>query len=315
MSATTSNPAIAKVMFSSASDDWATPQSFYDELDAEFGFTVDACSSTANHKAPRFFALDHPDPDRRDGLAGDWAADALTHGGAVWLNPVYGRTIGAWMAKAAATARAGVTVVCLVPARTDTRWFHDHVLAEGAEVRFVRGRLKFGTATTGAPFASLVVIYRGQSSADDPGAAGPDGDVEDVLELGDRDQVRPGAAGQQVLDRRARQVRVPAGRRQAAALERHPEVERHAAGVARRDRSPGPHPAVGELAVNVVGRHPLHTTSPGHDAHATSPAAPLAQATQNFTEDLLRVPAETGILCTGSRSNTCSKALAEDLHA
>ncbi|WP_330473518.1 DNA N-6-adenine-methyltransferase [Terrabacter sp. C0L_2] len=207
MSATTSNPAIAKVMFSSASDDWATPQAFYDALDAEFGFILDACSSTTNHKAPHFFALDHPDPDRRDGLAGDWAADARTHQGAVWLNPVYGRTIGDWMAKAAATARAGATVVCLVPARTDTRWFHDHVLAEGAEVRYVRGRLKFGSATTGAPFASLVIIYRGASSvgaAEESSAevvaTRPQGDVQDVLESGDRDEVRPGSAAHQVVD-------------------------------------------------------------------------------------------------------------------
>lgn len=175
MSATTANPAIARVMFSSASDDWATPQSFYDELDAEFGFVVDACSSATNHKSPHFFALDHPDADRRDGLAGDWAGDALAHGGAVWLNPVYGRTIGAWMAKAAQTAREGVTVVCLVPARTDTRWFHDHVLAEGAEVRFVRGRLKFGNATAGAPFASLVIVYRGHAAGDCAGASATDG--------------------------------------------------------------------------------------------------------------------------------------------
>lgn len=137
---------------------------------------MDACSSTTNHKAPQFFALDHPDPTRRDGLAGDWATDALAAGGAVWMNPVYGRTIGAWMAKAAETARAGATVVCLVPARTDTRWFHDHVLAEGAEVRYVRGRLKFGDATTGAPFASLVVMYRGRPSGEDVGTTGPDGD-------------------------------------------------------------------------------------------------------------------------------------------
>ena len=205
MSATTSNPAIAKVMFSSASDDWATPQGFYDALDAEFGFVLDACSSTTNHKAPHFFALDHPEPERRDGLAGDWAADARSHQGAVWLNPVYGRTIGDWMAKAAETARGGATVVCLVPARTDTRWFHDHVLAEGAEVRYVRGRLKFGSATTGAPFASLVVIYRGHptvQAAEEPSAevvtARPQHEVQDVLELGDGDGVRPGPSSDQV---------------------------------------------------------------------------------------------------------------------
>ena len=166
--ASTPNPHPRKALFSSASDDWPTPQRFYDELDGEFGFVVDACASTTNHKAPHFYALDHPDPARRDGLAGDWAADARRHGGRAFCNPPYGRQIGAWMAKAAATARQGVTVVCLVPARTDTKWFHDHVLAEGAEVRFVRGRLKFGTATTSAPFSSLVVVYRGQHPTEAP---------------------------------------------------------------------------------------------------------------------------------------------------
>ena len=164
-SATTRNPAVAKAMFSSASDDWPTPKDFYDQLDAEFGFVLDACASTTNHKAPHYYALDHADPTRRDGLAGDWAADARVHGGSAFCNPPYGAQIGAWMARAAQTARDGATVVCLVPARTDTRWFHDHVLAEGAEVRFVRGRLKFGNAKTGAPFASLVIIYRPQSAA------------------------------------------------------------------------------------------------------------------------------------------------------
>lgn len=166
MSATTANPAIAKAMFSSATDNWPTPQSFYDTLDAEFGFTVDACASTTNHKAPHYYALDHADPHRRDGLAGDWAFDARNSGGSTYCNPPYGRGIDRWMAKAADTARAGVTVVCLVPARTDTRWFHDHVLAEGAEVRFVKGRLKFGNATAGAPFANLVIVYRGHATGD-----------------------------------------------------------------------------------------------------------------------------------------------------
>jgi site-specific DNA-methyltransferase (adenine-specific) len=277
MSATTSNPAIAKVMFSSASDDWATPQAFYDALDAEFGFVLDACSSTTNHKAPHFFALDHPDLDRRDGLAGDWAADARTHQGAVWLNPVYGRTIGDWMAKAADTARAGATVVCLVPARTDTRWFHDHVLAEGAEVRYVRGRLKFGSATTGAPFASLVIIYRGHPVVEEVEAAAersaevvaawPEGDVQDVLELGDGDRVRPGPPSEQVLDGGARQVRRAAGGRQAATRQRLPKVEGHAARVADCDRLPAPDPGVEQEAEHVVRR-----TARAHEKSGLRPA-------------------------------------------
>lgn len=163
MISTTADPGTARVMFSSASDDWPTPQAFYDELDAEFDFALDVCASVANHKAPTYYALDHADPARRDGLARDWAADARAAGGAVWVNPPYGRGIGAWMEKAAIAAAAGVTTVALVPARTDTAWFHEYVVAAGAEVRYVRGRLRFGAATSGAPFASLVVVYRAHS--------------------------------------------------------------------------------------------------------------------------------------------------------
>lgn len=155
--------------FSSATDNWPTPQAFYDALDAEFGFTVDACSSTLNHKAPTYYALDHADPTRRDGLAGDWAADAAATQGRVWMNPPYGKSIEQWMRKAHAAARAGATVVTLVPVRSSSRWWHELVLATGAEVRYVQGRLTFGDAKNSAPFASAVVIYR---PADRSGAAG-----------------------------------------------------------------------------------------------------------------------------------------------
>lgn len=177
-----SNPTAAAVactpapsaLYSSATDDWPTPQEFYQRLDREFGFTLDACSSVANHKAPTYYALDHPDPTRRDGLTADWYAHATaasrTEQPRVWMNPPYGRPIPAWMAKAHASAQQGCVVVCLVPVRADTRWWHDLVLATGAEVRYVRGRLTFGDATASAPFASAVVIYRPD---DTPGAPGP----------------------------------------------------------------------------------------------------------------------------------------------
>src|SRR5687768_9890212 len=127
---TTSN--LSPVLFSSKSDNWPTPQEFFDTLDDEFGFVLDPCASSSNRKTAAYYSLEHPDPARRDGLAGDWAAEAQRLGGAVWMNPPYGRgVIGNWMAKAAATAAAGATVVCLVPSRTGTRWFHDHVIANG----------------------------------------------------------------------------------------------------------------------------------------------------------------------------------------
>ena len=155
---------------SSKSDNWPTPVDFFAALDAEFGFVLDVCASTTNHKANSFYALDHPDEARRDGLAADWAADSARLGGAAWMNPPYGRPISAWMAKAHAAARAGATVVTLVPVRADTTWWHEHVLATGAEVRYVRGRLTFGDAVNTAAFASAVVIYR---PADVAGAPGP----------------------------------------------------------------------------------------------------------------------------------------------
>ncbi|CAM3734528.1 DNA N-6-adenine-methyltransferase [Nocardioides zeicaulis] len=167
----------ASALFSSATDNWPTPADFYDRLDQEFGFTLDVCSSTANHKAERFYALDHVDPDRRDGLQADWVADArplIDLSGrtrdAIWMNPPYGRTIGKWMEKAHASAQTGATVVCLVPVRTSSAWWHDWVLTTGAEVRYVRGRLTFGDATSSAPFGSAVVIYR---PSDVDGQAGP----------------------------------------------------------------------------------------------------------------------------------------------
>jgi phage N-6-adenine-methyltransferase len=153
---------LSPALFSSqeTGDHHATPQDFFDTLDAEFNFTLDACASDRNRKASEWFGLDHPDRDRRDGLASPWETY-----GAVWCNPPYGRSIGAWMEKCSAEAAAGRTVVALVPARTDTRWFHDHVLAVGAEVRYVRGRLKFGGQANSAPFPSVVIVYRPEASA------------------------------------------------------------------------------------------------------------------------------------------------------
>lgn len=269
MSGTTANPAVRKTVFSSATDDWPTPQALYDALDAEFGFALDPCSSVANHKAPLFYAKDHPDPARQNGLEGDWAADALAAAGAVFMNPPYGRGIGPWMAKAAATARAGATVVCLVPARTDTAWFHDHVVAEGAEVRFIRGRVKFGAATTGAPFASLLVIYRVTSP--EPVGVRPQPRPDGDLELREGDQVRPGAAGEQVLHGAAGQLSVPADRRQRPRRKLAAQRQRHRAGVRRRDRGAGTQPAIRKRADDVVGRDALDAPAAGHGPDARRP--------------------------------------------
>lgn len=144
-------------LFTSTTDEWPTPQDLFDTLDSEFGFTLDPCASVENAKCPRFFTKDD------DGLCQDWP-------GVVFMNPPYGRQIGEWVAKAWRESLAGSTVVCLIPARTDTRYWHDYVM-HAAEIRFIRQRLHFdsqrhrdrresGEATAhNAPFPSVVVIF------------------------------------------------------------------------------------------------------------------------------------------------------------
>ncbi len=134
------------VHFRSGTCLWETPQAFFDELDTEFGFTLDVCALPENAKCPRYFT------PAVDGLKQPWR-------GVCWMNPPYGREIGKWVAKAYESAKEGATVVCLLPARTDTAWWHSYVL-EAAEVRFVRGRLRFGDAENSAPFPSAVVVFR-----------------------------------------------------------------------------------------------------------------------------------------------------------
>ena len=133
------------VHYSSATPEWETPQAFFDRLDAEFRFTLDVCSTHENAKCAAHYTRDE------DGLAQSWS-------GVCWMNPPYGREIAAWMRKAFRESRRGATVVCLVPARTDTAWWHDYAMR--GEIRFLRGRLKFGNAPANAPFPNAVVIFR-----------------------------------------------------------------------------------------------------------------------------------------------------------
>lgn len=135
------------VHFSSATDLWATPPDFFANLHAEFGFQIDVCAIPENAKCPWFFSPEE------NGLEQVWR-------GVCWMNPPYGRQIGKWVKKAHDSAREnGATVVCLLPARTDTRWWHEYV-AHAADVRFVRGRLKFGGSRNSAPFPSAVVVFK-----------------------------------------------------------------------------------------------------------------------------------------------------------
>jgi phage N-6-adenine-methyltransferase len=133
------------VHYSSKTSLWETPQAFFDTLNREFGFELDVCALPENTKCARFFSPSD------DGLKQHWK-------GVCWMNPPYGREIQHWVKKAYESSLEGATVVCLLPARTDTRWWHD--FCEKAERRFVRGRLKFGGVKDNAPFPNAVVIFR-----------------------------------------------------------------------------------------------------------------------------------------------------------
>ena len=133
-------------LMSSASDLWETPQDFFDRLNEEFHFERDVCALPSNAKCSEYFTPE------QDGLLQKWT-------GTCWMNPPYGRQIGAWVKKAYEESRGGVTVVCLLPARTDTAWWHEYAMR--GEIRFVRGRLTFGGSKNSAPFPSAVVIFRG----------------------------------------------------------------------------------------------------------------------------------------------------------
>ena len=137
------------VMFSSATDNWSTPQDFFDKLNDEFHFTLDVCADENNHKCEHYYTKEI------DGLIRPWV-------GTVWCNPPYGRKIGEWVRRAHFSSHIGsATVVMLLPARTDTRWFHEYIYNKpNTEIRFIKGRLKFGGCKNSAPFPSMVVIFR-----------------------------------------------------------------------------------------------------------------------------------------------------------
>lgn len=139
------------VMWSSKSCNWATPQDFFDKLNEEFHFTLDPCADEHNHKCDKYYTIE------QDGLKQDWSGET------VFCNPPYGRTVSKWVQKCFQEVYAGKCrcAVMLIPARTDTRWFHDWVYNK-AEVRFIKGRLRFGGQDQDAPFPSMVVVFRGR---------------------------------------------------------------------------------------------------------------------------------------------------------
>jgi site-specific DNA-methyltransferase (adenine-specific) len=160
--------ALGKALFSSESGRWETPPELFAKLDQEFGFTVDVCAEAHNKKCRRYFS------PGVDGLRRSWAGERA------WCNPPYGMGLSRWFAKAIAEREQGATVVVLVPARTDTRWWQTFVMPHADEVRFIDGRVKFirppsktherkhkrkranGKRATIAPFPSVLVIFRGR---------------------------------------------------------------------------------------------------------------------------------------------------------
>jgi len=135
-------------MTSSGNVEWATPTPTYTVLEAEFQFNLDPCATDTNHKCPDYYTK------ADDGLSKDWG------GRRVFCNPPYGRAIADWVKKCSDEAKKPETlVVALLPARTDTAWFHDYIYGKAREIRFLRGRLHFNDAKTAAPFPSMIVVF------------------------------------------------------------------------------------------------------------------------------------------------------------
>jgi phage N-6-adenine-methyltransferase len=136
-----------KTMLSSNTPEWGTPLTFFDELNKEFNFTLDPCATKENAKCSKFYTKED------NGLSKDWDNEI------VFCNPPYGTESPKWVKKA--SEAKGGKVVMLIPARTDTRYFHDYIYGK-AEIRFIKGRLKFEGTQKGsgaAPFPSMVVIF------------------------------------------------------------------------------------------------------------------------------------------------------------
>jgi phage N-6-adenine-methyltransferase len=140
-----------KGKFDSNRQDWETPKELFDTVDAEFHFTLDAAASENNKKVKKFISAE------QDAMTLSWGKNVC------WLNPPYGKghKLSAWVKKAYQESLTGATTVMLIPARTNTNWFHDYCLKHG-EVRFVRGRPKFGGADHGLPQPLCFIIFRGK---------------------------------------------------------------------------------------------------------------------------------------------------------
>jgi phage N-6-adenine-methyltransferase len=122
-----------KIHTSSKSNEWETPKGFFKKYDDIFNFDIDVASTDENHLVDKYWTI------KDDALSKDWS------GMTCWMNPPYGREIGKFVKKAYEESLKGATVVCLIPSRTDTAWWHEYVLK--GEIEFIRGRLKFVNRT------------------------------------------------------------------------------------------------------------------------------------------------------------------------
>ncbi|MCK4826460.1 adenine methyltransferase [bacterium] len=139
-----------KGMFATGNIECSTPQAFFEGLDKEFHFTLDPCSTHENAKCNKYYTK------TENGLWKSWGGEV------VFMNPPYGREIPKWMRKAYKEHKRGTTVVCLVPARTDTKWWHNYAMKVWPQgVRLLKGRLKFGGMETSAPFPSAIIVFEG----------------------------------------------------------------------------------------------------------------------------------------------------------
>lgn len=137
---------INKGLFTSNSCEWETPQEVFDRLNRQYHFTLDPCATKENAKCEKYYTRE------QDGLKQDWAGET------VFCNPPYGKEMPKWIEKCARHAEEGGVAVMLIPARTDTRAFHDYIYHR-AEIQFLRGRLRYGNSKWNAPFPSMVVVF------------------------------------------------------------------------------------------------------------------------------------------------------------
>jgi len=139
-----------KTLFSNKKTDWETPINLFNELNKRYNFTLDVCANENNFKVINYIN------EEKNGLLQDWNNNIC------WMNPPYGKEIGKWVEKALfESKKENCTVVSLLPARTDTKWFHNYILNQSnVEIIFMKGRLKFGDSKNSAYFSSMVVLFK-----------------------------------------------------------------------------------------------------------------------------------------------------------